>query len=86
MYPRVVEHNGGDARIGRKLYLYFLRAGIPDPGLRLVQSLDATGEGKTLPLLTLQATGEAIVNAALASAASDTIINSPRILQVWTRR
>ena len=47
MYPRVLEHNGGDARIGRKLYRYFLEAGIPDPGLHLVQSVDAAGEAKS---------------------------------------
>jgi ubiquinone/menaquinone biosynthesis C-methylase UbiE len=101
IYPRVLEHNGGDARIGRKLYRYFLQADIPDPGLHLVQSVDATGETKTLALLTLQATAEAIVSAALASAgevsaaiedlsaftaAPDTIISGPRILQVWARR
>jgi ubiquinone/menaquinone biosynthesis C-methylase UbiE len=28
MFPQVVERNGGDARIGRKLYRYFLEAGI----------------------------------------------------------
>lgn len=101
MYPQVLEHHGGDARIGRKLYRYFLQAGIPDPGLHLVQSVDATGEAKTLALLTLQATAAAIVSAALASAeevaaaiedlaaftaAPDTIVSGPRILQVWARR
>ena len=101
MYPRVLAHHGGDARIGRKLYRYFLQAGIPDPGLHLVQNADAAGEAKTLALLTLQATAEAIVSAALASAgevtaaiedlaaftaAPDTVISGPRILQVWARR
>ena len=101
MYPQVLAHHGGDARIGRKLYRYFLQAGIPDPGLHLVQNADAAGEAKTLALLTLQATAEAIVAAALASAgevtaaiedlaaftaAPDTVISGPRILQVWARR
>lgn len=101
MYARVVEKNGGDARVGRKLYRYFLQAGIPDPGFRLAQGVDATGEAKTLPLLTLQATAESIVSAALASAdevaaaiedlaaftaAPDTIISGPRIFQLWARR
>jgi ubiquinone/menaquinone biosynthesis C-methylase UbiE len=100
-YPRVLEHNGGDARMGRKLYRYFLQTGIPDPGLHLVQSVDAAGEAKTLALLTLQASAEAIVSAALAgadevtaaiedlaafTAAPDTIVSGPRILQVWARR
>jgi ubiquinone/menaquinone biosynthesis C-methylase UbiE len=101
MYPRVLEHHGGDARIGRKLYRYFLQAGIPDPGLHLVQSIDAAGEAKALALLTLQASAEAIVSAALASAgevsaaiedlavftaAPDTVVSGPRILQVSARR
>jgi hypothetical protein len=68
MYPRLLAHYGGDAQIGRKLYRYFLQAGIPDPGLHLVQSADAAGEAKTLALLTLQATAEAIVSPALTSA------------------
>ena len=66
-----------------------------------MQNADAAGEAKTLALLTLQATAEAIVSAALASAgevttaiedlaaftaAPDTVISGPRILQVWARR
>ena len=31
IYPRVLERNGGDATAGRKLYRYFLEAGIPGP-------------------------------------------------------
>lgn len=63
-----------------------------------MQDVDATGGAKTLALLTLQATAEAIVSAALASAdevaaaiedleaftaAPDSIISGPRILQIW---
>jgi ubiquinone/menaquinone biosynthesis C-methylase UbiE len=100
-YPRVLERHGGDAVAGRKLYRYFLEAGIPSPNLRLVQSLDTTGEAKTLSLSTLEATADAIlaeklasedeVNAALASLAAftddpATLIGDPRIFQLWCRR
>lgn len=101
MYPSVVERNGGDALIGRKLFGHFLDAGIPEPGLRLVQSADATGEAKTMALLTLRVTAESIVSAGLASSGEvaaaiedlaaftadpETIIGGPRIFQVWARR
>src|SRR5262249_60865754 len=68
MYPRLVEQNGGDALIGRKLYRYFLQAGIPDPGLHVAQGADAKGEAKTVILLTLRGTAESLVRAGLASA------------------
>jgi ubiquinone/menaquinone biosynthesis C-methylase UbiE len=101
MLPRVCELNGGDSTIGRKLYQYFLQAGIPAPELRLVQDCGATGETKDLALSTLEASADAIVGAGLAQAgeiaamiaaltafAADpaTVIASPRIFQLWARR
>jgi ubiquinone/menaquinone biosynthesis C-methylase UbiE len=101
MYPSAVERNGGDARIGRRLYRYFLEAGIPEPGLRLVQHADAAGEAKTMALLTLQSIEESIVSAGLASSGQvaaaieelaaftadpETIIGGPRIFQLWAQR
>jgi ubiquinone/menaquinone biosynthesis C-methylase UbiE len=101
MYPRVVARNGGDAHIGRKLYRYFLAAGIPDPRVAVVQRVDAAGEAKTLALLTLQAIAEPIAAAGLASADEvaaaiedltaftadpGTIVSGPRIFQLWARR
>jgi ubiquinone/menaquinone biosynthesis C-methylase UbiE len=100
-YPRVLERNGGDAAAGRKVYGYFLEAGIPNPNLRLVQNANTTGEEKTLSLSTLEATADAIlakelasedeVSAALASLAAftddpATLIGEPRIFQLWCRR
>ena len=97
----MLQQRGGDAAIGRKLYRYFLDAGIPDPTLRLVQRADAIGEAKTLSLSTLQATAEAIVEEGLAStdevsAAIDdlaaftadegTVVGDPRIFQLWCSR
>ena len=101
VYPRVLQQRGGDAAIGRKLYRYFLDAGIPDPNLKLVQRADAIGEAKTLSLSTLEATAEAIVEEGLASteevnAAIDdlaaftadegTVVGDPRVFQLWCSR
>jgi ubiquinone/menaquinone biosynthesis C-methylase UbiE len=101
MYARLIERNGGDARIGRRLYRYFLEAGIPAPGLGLIQAVNASGEAKTMALLTLRGTAQAIISAGLASAAEvagaiddlaafiaapDTIVSGPRIFQVYARR
>jgi ubiquinone/menaquinone biosynthesis C-methylase UbiE len=101
LYPRVLERRGGDAAIGRKLYRHFLEAGIPEPDLRLVQRVDAVGEGKTLSLSTLEATAEAIVEEGLASidevdtaladltaftADPGTVVGDPRVFQLWRSR
>lgn len=100
-YPSTVARYGGDASLGRKLFRLFLRAGIADPHVKLVQRVDATGLVKRMPLLTLQATAESMVDGGLATADSiqsaiasleaftddpTTIIGSPRIYQVWSRR
>src|SRR2546429_6002636 len=58
MYPRLVEQNGGDALIGRKLYRYFLQAGIPDPGLHVAPGADAKGGAKTVIPVTPPGTAE----------------------------
>jgi SAM-dependent methyltransferase len=101
MIIRVVAHNGGDAQLGLRLYRFFLDLGISNPGLAFAQNVEASGDGKTMPLLTLQAIAESIMVAGLASAgeveaaiadlaeftaAPDTIISGPRILQVWGRK
>ncbi len=100
-YQRVLERSGGDPLLGRKLHRYFREAGIPAPALTVVQRADVTGEAKTLPHSTVQATAEAImregiasaeqVNAALASLADfaadpGSVCGSPRIFQAWSRR
>jgi hypothetical protein len=69
--------------------------------VRLVQRVDAEGDSKTIPVLTLQATVEPIVEeglatveeieAALAGLAAyvadpETIIAQPRVFQLWRRR
>jgi hypothetical protein len=87
--------------MGQKLFRLFLEAGIPDPRLRLTQEATTSGEAKTLPHLTLDATADAIVAAALAAEqevaaavqslevfAEDptTVIGGPRVFQVWARK
>lgn len=101
MYPRVCASNGGDATVGRKLSRYFAEAGIPAPEMRLVQSFGASGDLKALAVATLEASGDEIVAAGLASrdevatAIADlqafadtagTLIGDPRTFQVWASR
>jgi ubiquinone/menaquinone biosynthesis C-methylase UbiE len=100
-YSRVLDLNGGDHAIGRKLHRYFLEAGISDPQVNLVQPVRREGEVKALPVSTLDASSEAIVAAGLATPteidgalanlaafAADplTDVSGPRIFQVWSRR
>ena len=100
MFPRVLTRRGGDGGAGSKLYRYFLEAGIPDPGLKLVQRADSA-EQKHLTVSTLEAIADGIVDeglatqdevraaiANLAESANDstTIMGGPRIFQVWARR
>ena len=69
MMPRVIQHSGGDALIGLRLYQFFLHLGTPEPQLSRAQNVDASSETNTLPLLTLQSVAESIVAGGLASAA-----------------
>ncbi len=101
IYPQVLARYGGDSTGGRKLHGYFLTVGIPDPELRLLQRVDTSGEAKTLCLLTLEATADAIVSEDLATRAEveaaleslaaftndpATLIGDPRTFQVSARR
>ena len=100
-YREVIHRSGGDQSAGRKLYAFFLAAGVPDPQVALIQPVWLREEGKTLPWSTLDATTEAIlaeglatkdeVTAALASLQEfttdpRTLISGPRIFQLWARR
>lgn len=91
----------GDPLSGRKLVARFAEAGIPTPELTVAQRADLAEEGRTLPMLTVEATADAMIDAAVASreeitlaleqlrvfAADQTILcGSPRIFQAWTRR
>jgi ubiquinone/menaquinone biosynthesis C-methylase UbiE len=99
--PEVLEHNGGDPRMGRKLHRLFLEAGAPTPEVRLTQNVSMTGEAKMLPAVTLAAMSESILSAGLASqdelngaiegleafaADPTTLVAGPRVFQVWARK
>jgi SAM-dependent methyltransferase len=99
-YPSVLESHGGDPAVGRKLFGLFLAAGIPRPSMRVVQRADVDGEAKTVPLLTIDATADAMVADGIASedevAAArtslagftkdlTTVIGAPRVFQLWSR-
>jgi hypothetical protein len=66
-FAEVIRRRGGDHATGRKLYSYFLEAGIPTPQVALVQSVFTSGEGKELAWSTLDATGEAILAEGMAT-------------------
>jgi SAM-dependent methyltransferase len=100
-YSRVLESHGGDPGAARKLYRLFLAAGIPEPSLSVRQGVHTSGEAKTLPYATIEATAGAIVSEGIAteeeiaSALADlgaftadpaTVIGRPRTFQVWARR
>lgn len=100
-YPGTLARFGGDANLGRKLYRLFLDAGIPNPSVTLVQRVDAIGGEKPMPLLTLEASAQSMIGGGLATAEQvqsaiaclaaftddpTTIMSSPRIYQVWSRR
>jgi hypothetical protein len=70
-YQRVLVLNGGDPAMARKLYRCFLAAGLPDPQLRMTQTMDTEpgGDTKLLALSTLDAPAESIISAGLATPA-----------------
>src|SRR5690348_9761104 len=101
MYAEVLVRNGGDPACARRLARYFREAAIPAPQVRLLQGVNASGEAKVMPLLTLEAIADSIVGSGLATAGEvaaaiedlrafttdpDTLISDPRIFQVWARR
>lgn len=100
-YQRVLERHGGDPRSGRKLHGRFMAAGLPPPEFTVVQRVDTTGEAKTLPHSTLEATADAMVGEGIASAVElhtglaglldfaedpDSVCGSPRLFQACARR
>jgi ubiquinone/menaquinone biosynthesis C-methylase UbiE len=100
-YAEVLRRNGGDPTTGRKLYRYFLEAGIPPPEVHLVEPVRIAGEAKSLPWTTLDGATDAIVSANLATREEiavqlaelarfgqdpTSLISGPRIYQTWSRR
>jgi ubiquinone/menaquinone biosynthesis C-methylase UbiE len=101
VYPRLIKRVGGDPVSGRRLYGYFLDAGIQEPRLSLVQPVFANGEEKSIHLLSVEAIAHELVAEGLASEAEvrstiaalaaytedpRTVLGSPRVFQVWARK
>ena len=100
VFPLLLERRGGDARIGRKLYRYLWSADIPNPDVRVVQDVNATGAAKSLLLRTLEEAADPIVRSELAGVAEvgaaidalsftvdqRTVVGGPRVFQVWAKR
>ncbi|HYK93526.1 MAG TPA: class I SAM-dependent methyltransferase [Thermoplasmata archaeon] len=97
----VLHHAGGDSTIGRKLYRYFLEAGIANPHVKLVAPLRLRGEGKVMALLTLESISESITGSNLATADEVTaaltslqevtkdprsLFCGPRVFQVYAKK
>lgn len=100
-YAEVIRRSGGDHTLARKLYAYFMEAGIGRPDVQVTQPIYIDGEGKTLPWRTLEATADLIVAESIASQDEvdgalleltrlaqdrETLVLGPRIFQVWCRR
>lgn len=101
LYIALLATRGADATVGRKLYQYFVQAGVPAPELSLVSTVNATGDLKRLRLVTFGATADNMVAAGLISAGEataaiaalaefvndpTTIIGGPRVFQLWSHR
>lgn len=100
-YPSLLRHSGGDPTCGRKLVRTFIGAGLPAPTIHVTQRVDRDGEAKRLPLMTVEATAEAMIDAGLAAdsevdAALDTLraftddptttVGGPRHFQAWVAK
>jgi ubiquinone/menaquinone biosynthesis C-methylase UbiE len=100
-YAEVIRRSGGDHSAARKLFAYFLEAGIGRPEVQVNQPWYIEGEGKTIPWTTLDATADLIVSESIASRDEvhaalldldrvsedpETLVLGPRIFQLWRRR
>lgn len=100
IYDELLLRRGGDPTIGRKLRGFFFELGAI-PEARLVQGLTTEGDVKTVSLLTLRATADAIraeglatddeiaraeVSLAAFTEDPETLITTPWVFQVWARK
>ncbi len=100
-YSAVVGHHGGDATLGRKLVRLFVEAGLPLPSVHVTQRLLRDGPTKQIPVLTLQESADAMIDAGvatrqevdaavatLAAFAADptTIYAGPRHIEAWAQK
>jgi ubiquinone/menaquinone biosynthesis C-methylase UbiE len=100
-YAEVIRRYGGDHSMARKLYAYFIEAGIGRPEVQVNQPFYTEGEGKTIAWSTLDATADPIVAESIASRDEveaalldlerlaedpESLLLGPRIFQLWRRR
>jgi SAM-dependent methyltransferase len=100
-YAEVIRRSGGDHSLARKLYAYFIEAGIGRAEVQVNQPFYTEGEGKTIAWTTLDATADLIVAESIASRDEveaalqdlerlaedpESLVLGPRIFQLWCRR
>jgi len=99
-FPETIRRHGGDPTLGRKLFAYFLEAGIPEPDLMVDQRVERDGDVKMLLVLTLDAIAETMLSDGIApdriraarddlvkiAGNSSTIVGGPRMFHTWSRR
>lgn len=63
----VIDNHGGDHAIGRKLFSCCLKAGVPRPSVQAVTPLYMEGEGRFLPVSTLDSITDSVVVSGIAT-------------------
>lgn len=100
-YPSLLRHTGGDPTCGRKLVRTFGDAGLPAPAIDVTQRVDRDDPAKSLPLMTVEATATAMIDAGVAVESEieaalgalraftedpTTICGGPRHFQAWVTK
>ena len=101
LYSGAARARGGDPDIGPRLPSLLAGAGLRELGMNVVQPAGLEGEVKLINPITLEAVGDAVVDAGLATAeelaelldelssfarTEGTVLSIPRVVQVWGRR
>ena len=101
LYSGAARARGGDPEIGPKLPSLLARAGLRELDMNVVQPAGFEGEVKLIGPITLEAIGDAVVAAGLATGEElsqlldelfsfarmrGTVLSIPRVVQVWGRR
>jgi hypothetical protein len=101
LYSGAARARGGDPEIGPRLPSLLAGAGLRELGMNVVQPAGMEGEVKLIGPITLEAVGDAVLAAGLATAeelsrlleelssfarTEGTVLSIPRVVQVWGRR
>jgi len=101
LYVATVRKAGGDPNIGQRLPLLLKAAELEEVGLQVSQAVALQGAAKLISPITLEAIGERVVAAGLATPAElketsdalfqaardpDRVMSAPRIVQSWGRK